>query len=230
MTQTASNNPFLAAVNTEGEFDRLPDGCYDSRCCGVVVRDMPDFKDPEKTKRKVTLVFQVNQDGIHYYLKSKPLTLFTGATSALYILVNAWLGVTLDQVPAGIDCGKLVGLPAQLVVGTTTGRDNKQYASILNVLRARQGATAQIVPDAIPEFLVRGAIPNGVCLADGLTVKEPEQSGAQNGNPFAAQGVQMTNNVYVPSQAGGNPLQVQMPAPQPVTGATAPEGTSDLPF
>jgi hypothetical protein len=177
--------------------------------------------------------------------------------SNLYTFINTWTGASLERMTQGFDCSKMVNFPAQVIVTETTGKDGKVYAEIANVLKAKKGHKATVVPDAIPAYLTRGCV--DFLLADGLTVKEDRPlakaasfpaatpSGLQPGDRIddRAPGLIVPGNVAAPqmpaaakvTQAADAKGWIENPPAQPAdavpnVGATAPEedDDSDLPF
>lgn len=251
MSETA-NNPFIAAYSDSVEFERIPDGMYPAVICGIVTRNFPDYNDKSKLVTKIQFITQVSHDGATYYNKTKPFTPFVAEKSNLMVWLGTACGATMAKIkekyPNGFPLESLVGVPVQAVITTVTGKDGKDYSELANTLKAAKGQKTKIVPDAIPAYLVRGAV--NYYLGEGLTVKEdtavtaPAQpskqpfGGAKQGAaPSAPAGAFITQSgnaaAFMGMQAPTVPgLSVTQPAPEPAPAAPADEddSDSDLPF
>lgn len=210
------NNPFMASMSETAEFERLEDGMYESACVGVTLRQFPDYNDRSKMVDKVQFIFQVARDGQCFYFRTRPLTPIINEKSNLFILLNGWTGVTLDKLTPGLDCSRMIGVKAQVVITTESGKDGKEYSTLANILKPKKGSKVAPVPDAIPEYLVRGVSYSR--FAAGITIKQPEPTQAApaatlpQGIPggiaptqAASQYAQQARNPYQPQAAPAIP-------------------------
>ena len=224
---TTQNNAFFCPRQDTVDFERLPDGMYTAACCGVVLRPFASYDDPSKKEDKLVFLFQVSDNGATYYFKSKPVRPFIGERSSLFVMINTWTGATLERMAQGFSADKMRGYPANLVVvSKTSQKDGKTYQELANILKVPKGTQVQVVPDAIPEYLVRGA--TNYVLAEGLTVKAPEAAKAPAA-PAAAMPFHANPGAPMPNQG----LSVTQPAtnPQATADPVVPEADDeDLPF
>lgn len=182
-TATNNQNPFMVNISEQGEFERLEDGVYEGTLALVTARPYRAYNNPDQTQIKVHLVFQVANGGQCFYLKTRPLTPAINEKSNIALLLQSWFGCNYETLAkkGGFDLSTLIGLPAQVVVNTVTGKDGKEYANLANVLKAKKGQATTVVPDAIPAYLVKDVA--DCRLAQGLTVKEETQQPAAPAQP-----------------------------------------------
>ena len=182
-TATNNQNPFMVNISEQGEFERLEDGVYEGTLALVTARPYRAYNNPDQTQIKVHLVFQVANGGQCFYLKTRPLTPAINEKSNIALLLQSWFGCNYETLAkkGGFDLSTLIGLPAQVVVNTVTGKDGKEYANLANVLKAKKGQATTVVPDAIPAYLVKDVA--ACVLAQGLTVKEETQQPAAPAAP-----------------------------------------------
>ena len=126
-------NPFMTAAPSEGgEFSLLEDGAYEAVCVGVTCRK--------------------DGDQLHY-LRTLPYRNVINDRSNLFTFLNSWTGVTLEKLAEATDLSKLVGFPAQLVVGSAE-REGKKFNEIKNVLKVKKNSKVKFVPDTeAPAYL-----------------------------------------------------------------------------
>lgn len=239
----------------ESTFDILEDGVYDGICIGIVARNFPAYEDKTKEQLKVVFVYQICGDGgVNFYLRSRPMTISRNEKSVMASFITTWTGATFEYFHDNFDLEKMLGAKAQIVVNSIT-RDNRTYNNVANVLKPRKGAKTQVIPDAIPGFIVRNAVDFQFC--DGITIKEePKQAGVtapaqapkvqvgqKGASPSLPANAQVTQNADPAGWMGAQGFSVTQVAPQPAQPAIqtaeqamAQEGLaedsddSDLPF
>ena len=232
-----TQNPFVAGYSENAEFERCGDGLYQAVIAGILTRNLPDYNDKSKLVSKIQFITQIASEGTTYYHKTKPFTPIVAEKSNLMVWLNSATGATMEKLrekyPNGFPLENLVGVPVQVVVQTVTGKDGKEYSELANVLKAKKGQKTAVVPDAIPAYLVRGAV--NFHLGEGLTVKEDTQKTAQpSKQPFG--GAKQGDDPTIPANAKitqGNPAQYVPPAAPPIQAQAAPEVDEDgdeLPF
>ena len=233
------NNPFMASISETAEFERLEDGMYESACVGVTLRQFPDYNDRSKMVDKVQFIFQVARDGQCFYFRTRPLTPIINEKSNLFIMLNGWTGVTLDKLTPGLDCSRMIGVKAQVVITTESGKDGKEYSTLANILKPKKGSKVAPVPDAIPEYLVRGVSYSRFAAGITTPTQAAPQYAQQARNPYqpqAAPAIPPNANVSVNANPAGfmQPNMVTDPAPAPAPQQTgnpgADDSEDDLPF
>lgn len=227
---------YVARISENTEYEQIEPGAYNGVCVGFVVRRYPDFNNPQVMVDKLTYIYQIALDGSCTYVKSRPMKIILGDRANLFILLNSWFGVTLDQIRKkyGNDfpCESVIGKPAQLVLNTVDSKDGtRKYLNLANVLKVRKGTTVPVTPDAIPAYLTRNC--EYFELADGLTVKEDTiKNDSVPQGAAAIQDVTTSNNGYVGAVDFGTVTPQPAPAPAVPPSEQAPEvdDDSDLPF
>ena len=174
MTNEAQKSPFFSPANNGTEFESLPDGFYQAVCVGVVMRQVTDKFHDNQLANKLVYIFQVAQGGICHYLKTALMTPSVGEKAKQSVLIMNWTGCTLEALANGFDPVCMIGQSASVVSQQELGRDGKMHPNLANVLRPQ--AQVAVTPDAIPAWLVKGAI--DYRLAQGITVKEDTQAAA----------------------------------------------------
>lgn len=210
-----ANPIFIAKKSDEAEFERLEDGMHDAVCVAVVGKDFVDFNDKTKMVTKIYFVFQVTDQGSTYYFKSKPCKPIIGEKSNLFITIQGWTGTTYDHFSESFDSTKMLSYGAQLVITTKPGKDGKMYSDVANILKPKKGVKTPVTPDAIPAYLVRGAV--AYELAPGITVKEDIA-------PVASTQAKQPFGTVTPQPAPAPAVPQQEQAPQ------VDDGDEDLPF
>ena len=168
-------NEFLTAKpSVGGEFELLETGAYSGVCVGLTKKEFKKYQSIQ-TEPKFQFVFQVVDGDTKHYLRTLPYRNVINEKSNLFLFLNAWLGVTLEKAADGIDLGKTVGLPCQIVVDVAE-RDGKQYNVISNVLKAKKNDKAAFVADdKAPAFLNKGPFIAAHWI-DGLAFAEPTEN------------------------------------------------------
>ena len=211
----------------ESTFDILEDGVYDGVCVGIVARNFPAYEDKTKEQLKVVFVYQIcGEGGVNFYLRSRPMTISRNEKSVMASFITTWAGVTFEYFHDNFDLEKMLGAKAQIVVNSIT-RDNRTYNNVANVLKPRKGAKTQVIPDAIPGFIVRNAVDFQFC--DGITIKEePKQAvtapaqapkvqvGQKGASPSMPANAQITQCADPSGFMGAVDFGVTQPAPAPV--------------
>ena len=240
-----TSSPFLTSFSDSAEFERLPDGLYQAVIVGVVAKDYHKFKSETEMVTKVSFIIQCSNNSETFYFRTAPYTHTIGSKSNLMVFINTSTGYTLEKLkekfPLGFPLEKLIGVPVQIVVTTSTNDEGKTYSNLTNTLKAPKGVSTPIIPDEIPAYLVRNA--KFFQLADGLTVKEDTAAakapafpaglpgglasvGAGKAAPAAPANAKVTQNAD--PKAFMNPqLQVTQPAAQPATAVPASEQAPD---
>ena len=253
-----TQNPFAAQFSDAAEYDQIDPGAYNGVCIAGIIKEFADIYGPDPSKKipKLYYVYQIALDGACTYVKTKPMKIILGEKSNLFLLLQSWFGCTLEAIHKKYEnyfpCDSVVGKPAQLVLNMAPAKDGsgKEYLNLANVLKVRKGTTVPVTPDAIPAYLVRGAVFSS--LAEGITVKEDTQKqdgvtapaqapkvqvGQKGASPSLPANAQVTQNTNAAAFMG-----VTNPAPQPAgpdavtaSQAMAAEGIDDdsddsLPF
>lgn len=160
--------------STGVEFKPLEDGSYNAVCVGIVVTEMMNF-DKTAKEDKIIFVYQVQEDGVNYYLKSAPNKKSLHEKSGLWKILGSWTkqkdATTLISkmgTNGKFDIKYFIGKPIQLTVKTKDVGE-KTYNYISDYMAPKKGQSVVVAPDAIPAYITKDS--KSADLITGITVK-----------------------------------------------------------